>query len=286
MKGSLAQFAEDQGGDNEQIVTRKSPLPVSDFWADHAMCIIKSTYGDIASITEKDKDLLKFGRTKVSSSTPTTIMILPAGVTEETLLDTNGITTVSSSNASDNQTIVLEGHTIDGNGDFTFTTQQVVLNGQSQVTLSTPLARANRAYNSSGTELQGSVYFYEDGTSSGGVPTASSEVHLMIDAGRQQSEKCATTISSSDYWILTGFNATVIEKTTTIAEIRLDVREKGGVFRTRDYISTREGSNQPNKFRPYLIIPPNSDVRLTAVSTGANDEIVGHIEGVLAIITE
>ena len=203
----------------------------------------------------------------------------------ETYVTDNLITTVSSSSASDTEIVRIEGHTL-ANDNFTFSTQDVTLNGQTQVTLSTPLARVTRLANIGSNNLVGSVYVYQTGSSSGGVPSTAAEVHLQTRAGQNQSEKCATTLSSTDYWIVSGIYTDVIEKTAAYVDVELQGREYGGVFRPRLNISaTTAGGRARQPFTPYQIFKKNSDVRLSAVADGANTDVSGGIEGVLAVVT-
>jgi len=227
-----------------QVIVSESREPCADYWAQHAIDVIYKTYGHTVTIKGKSKDLLKSGRTVQSGSAVSTVMILPPDIENESYVSTNAITTVSSANAADAHNLVIEGYTIDGSGNFALVTQTVILDGQTQVALATPLARSTDVYNNGSTELVGPIYVYETDTSTAGVPDTPSKVHIMIAQGRQQSEKAATTISNDDYWVVTGFSGTVVEKVATAADIRLEVREKGGVFRIRDYVASSDGNSQ------------------------------------------
>lgn len=254
-----------------------------DFDISEAIKEVKSTYGDDISILKKSKSLTKFGRNKnVSNSELTTIMTLPSGELNETYVSTNIIDTISSDNASDTEEITIEGHTIDGSGDFTFFTQSVTLNGQNKVVLGTPLARMTRMFNNNGVELVGTIYGYEDTAISGGVPIDGTKVHCMIAEGRQQSQKASTTISKDDYWILTEFYADVLEKTSAFAEIDLEVRFKDKVFRQRIEIAASSSGRAEHDFKPFFIIPPNSDVRIRSLASNSNTDISAGIQGYLA----
>lgn len=252
---------------------------------------IFADYGDVVSVQEKKKSLFKFGRNRLVPNAATnasgaTVMTLPTGVYHETYAASNLITTMSSSSASDtSQTLTIEGHTISGS-NLTFVSQTKTLNGQNQVTLDTPLARCTRAYVSTGsTDLVGSVYFYEDDTSADGVPNTAAGVHLIIPAGDNQSLKSATSISSQDYWIVTNFYADALEKIAVFAEIKLQIRNLNGVFRTSVIKHAASGgSDAIIDFKPYLIIPKNSDVRLTAIGSANGIDVAGGIQGFLAVI--
>lgn len=255
-----------------------------DFWLEKAIHDIKKNYGHEVSIWEKGKDLLKFGRSEaVQTGTKTTLMTLPSGVYNETYASDNVITHVSSSSGSDTVEIVVEGHTISG-GNLTFVSQTVTLAGQTKTALTTPMARANRAYNDSGTDLVGNIYFYHDTAITAGIPNDLSTVHLMIRAGENNTEKCATSISSADYWIITGVYADVIEKTASTAEIVFESRVIGKVFREAFELTASNTSGTYRQGHPYVIVRPNSDVRLRALASAANTQVSGGIVGVLAKI--
>jgi len=254
---------------------------VDEPWLEHAIDIIYADYGHKVSATRKNKDLLKFGRTEEVQTTKTTIMAHKSGTYNETYVSTNIIDTVSSSSGSDTEILTVEGHTIDGSGDFTFVVQSATLDGQNKVTLSTPLARMTRMYNANSTDLVGTVYGYQDSAITSGVPNTGSLVHCVIPAGLNQSEKCSTTISSTDYWLITSIRGGVVEKTLSYGDFNLEVRLQGGVFRDIQDFTSGSGSDGGYKFKPYLIIPPNSDVRIRATASANNKEMNASIQGVL-----
>jgi hypothetical protein len=182
--------------------------------------------------------------------------------------------------------VVVEGHTIDGNGDFTFVTQSVTLNGQTPVALSVPLARANRAYNNNSTDLEGLVTVYQDtATVLAGVPQESALIHLEIEGNGifNQSRKAATTVSKDDYWIITGFNASCLEKQASFVEVVVEIREKGGVFRAAPIdIGLGAGDTTTLILEAAIIVKPNSDVRVRAFASGSNTGVSATLYGVLA----
>lgn len=242
-------------------------------------------YGDKVRIKDKGKALNKFGVRSDVGTSNTTVAQLGGTELHETYIATNGISHVSSSSTNDSEEIVVEGQTIDGNGDFTFVTQTATLNGQTKVALSTPLARCTRMYNNNGTNLEGTIYSFQDDTLSAGVPQTDTKIHCIIPQGKNQSFKCATTISKDDYWILTGGTIGVGKKQTAAADFFLEIRLKGKVFRQRDVLtaSTNGSSTVPTPIVPYLIVPPNSDVRVTCAASVAGTEVVASLTGYLAL---
>lgn len=250
-------------------------------WAER---YIKDRWGDTVSIDQKLKPLLKFGRNENVGTSGATNMTLPTGVSSETYVFTNAINTISSSNAANTQSVVIEGHTISGNV-LTFVTQTATLNGQNKVTLTTPLARATRIYNNTvtnGNNLAGQVYVYQDTTISAGVPVDGTKVHLMTRPARNQSEKASTSISGTDYWIITSYHAEVLEKSSAFADVELQVRNLPGVFRQQVDISAESGSLSQYFFDPPLVVRKNSDVRLQAIGSAANIDVSGGMQGYLA----
>ena len=255
-----------------------------DPWIQHAIEVISGTYGDTVSIQAKDKDLLKFGRNQLVNTTKSTLMTLPVGIDNEIYLSSNLITQISSSSASDTGSVIVEGHTSSDGLVFTFVTQTITLTGQTAVSLTTPLCRVSRVYNNGATDLVGSIYVAETDALTAGVPQTGAKVHLIVVAGINNSEKAATTISNSDYWIITGFYADCLEKTAAFGIVHLEVREAGKTFINKIDIACSTNFRGEHKFQPYLIIPKNADVRLRATGNAAGKDISGGLGGVLAIV--
>ena len=252
----------------------------------HAIKVIKGSYGDDVSVSRKQKSLLKYGRNEGVGTSAATIMDLAGSEVAETYVAGNLITHIASASTDDTtQTITVEGHTISG-GNLTFSTQTVAIAGRTKTALTTPIARATRAYVSSGsTDLTGPVYIAQDVTFTNGVPQTDSAVHLIIPAGRNQTRKASTSLSSQDYWIVTQFYCDVLEKTTTtFATTELEVRELGGVFLGQAQVSCSDSHRGPFTFDPYLVIPKNSDVRLQATASTSGVDVSGGIQGYLAVI--
>lgn len=247
----------------------------------HAITTIRSNYGDDVSIKAKRKGLLKFGSNAAvgTNADGYTLMTLAGSERHESYVSDNLITHFASSDASDDQEIVIEGHTISGN-ILTFQTQTVTLNGTTKTALDTPLARVTRLYNNGSTDFAGTIYVARDVTFTDGVPQTDSAVHLIVDSGNQ-SEKASTSLSSTDYWIVTKIYADVLKKTAGFADVQLQVRTVGKVFRSVARFASSSGRHEELTFMPYLVIPKNSDVRLVAVAD-ATAEVSGGIHGFLA----
>ncbi len=246
---------------------------------------IQGDYGVTASVAAKRKTLLKFGRNQNvgSDATGYTIWYTGQDQAHETYVaaGTNSIDTISSSDGGDTQAVVIEGHTSDADGNLTFVVQSATLEGQGKVVLSTPLNRMTRLYNNGATDFAGEVYGYEDTAIVGGKPTDTTKIHITVPVNHNQSEKASTSISQRDYWVVEEIHVYVNEKAAAFADISLQVREKGKVFRT---IFTASTSNAYDfSVRPTLIVPANSDVRLVAVSDSTSRDVGGVINGYLAI---
>lgn len=232
----------------------------------------------------KRKNLFKFGqRTALGTSEAT---VWEGDDLHETLPTANDITVVSSSSGSDTTTLVVEGHTISGS-ELTFVTQSVTLTGQTDATLTTALARCTRMYASGATNLVGNVYAHEGGTTSAGKPTNTAEIHAVIPAGRNQTEKCQTAISNSDMWFITDMEAHMTGSTSARVELELQVKLGGKVWRpvgARFGLSTTGTIGNQHIFTVPIIIPRNSDVRMIAVASTTNVDVSAGMNGFLASI--
>jgi len=244
----------------------------------HAIEEIRAQIGGDSFL--KAKSLLKFGR---NSTVGTSYVTVQEHGGNEIYLSSNLIDSVISTNAGNTQEIEIEGHYIDGNGDFIFHKQQATLNGQNRVALTTPLARATRVANIDSTEFAGTVYVHQQDTYSSGVPDTASKIHVIMSASDQQSLKAATTISKNDYWIITSALIGVAQKSgAPIVTFKIQVREKGGVFRTRATATTSNSQSVPITLNPPITVPANSDVRIQAKSSTSNTEVEAWMNGYLA----
>jgi len=243
--------------------------------------------GQSWSVYKKSKSLNKFGRRSGVGSSKATVGSL-GGELHETLLATNGITSVISSDAGDNQTITIEYHTISG-GELTFGVQSVTLNGQTAVTLPTACARVSRLYNTSATEMAGDIYVYEGGATTAGVPDTASEIHLQVDAGEQQSKKAATSISNVDAWFITGITTSVVAGTpgSQVVDFDLEIKSTTSVWRPQLEWSCQIGALNTVSIDldPVIIVPKNHDVRVSAeAASGTGIDVTASFRGFLATV--
>lgn len=246
------------------------------------------------NIRRKAKTLQKFGRRSIGSSGVYTVAELPDA--HETLVTTNAIDSVVSTENADTQTIAIEGHTIDLSGNLTFVAQQVTLPGDNTApaTLATPLARATRAYVLDGTFASpstaptGTVTVYDSSTAgglSGGEPVNTVATKITITAGQTQSQKAATALSSTDCLFITGLSYMATRQSGAASvDFLVESRQSGGPYRPLGVEVALRTSAQPYTYvpiRPWRIIAPNSDVRIIADASAAC-EIAAHWQGLLA----
>lgn len=280
------------------LIGKDYGLAVNDPYLALAEQEIESLTGNKVSVFQKKKSLFKFGETlNADSGVKTTVANFQGTVVNETLATGNTVDSIVSDNVNDTGIVTVEGHYFSGD-DLIFHIQQVTLNGQTPVSLSQALARSTRAAVTDGTiaspavDLVGNVYVYDSALATGvtnGVPDVATATKLMITAGNNQSKKCATSLSSTDYWIVTEIFAAMEKGTggTVVADIEVECKKLGGVWVPMGLQFDLRSSVVPDfeeVLKPYRIIPPNTDVRMVAVSDGANTEVVGHINGQLATI--
>lgn len=237
----------------------------------HAVETILDVYGD--TVTIKDKTLRKFGRNDDIDADVQEMVWLAGGI--ETLPTGNTINTLVSTNAGDGQTVTIEGHTLSG-GDLTFVSQTATLNGTTNVTLTTPLARATRIINTGTTDFAGTVTVFVNG----------GDTHLSTSGSNNQSLKAATAISSQDYWVVNSWSCSVLRANAAIVDFKFQVSPVGGVFTTKGTCSvSRDAGTVLLTFDPPIIVPKNSDVRVLATSSAANTQVDSTINGYLALVS-
>ena len=244
---------------------------------------IYRTFGDMVSINDKAKSLIKFGKSATLGTGRETVWTVGGN---ETYVTTNVIDSISSSSVNDMEEIAVECHTVTGTGEnqqFTFLTQTVALNGQSRVALPIPVARVSRVYNNNGQYLEGVVHVYQNTPIVAGVPTDTTKVHAQIPQGFQQSFKAATTFSNEDYYILTGGFGSVTYKQAAAVNFYLETRQDGKVFREGAAVSANSsGGAWQIKLDPAIVIPKNSDLRITCQSGSQGAEVYASFQGYLA----
>lgn len=248
----------------------------------HAIEEINNTYGDVVSVMDKKKSLIKFGR---NGSVDTAFETVWRVGGDETYPTTNAIDKISSSDDSDNQNIVIEGHTI-SSGELTFVTQTATLDGFVETALTTPLARVTRLYNDDTSNFAGTIYVYEDDTVTDGVPQTTSKIHMAVTA-QNQSEKASTSFSNQDYFIMTSFSGYCFDKSAAVVEFIIETRVVATTPKVFRRIYSTAGTNGVPTVREFtvpIIIPKNSDVRIRASADNASTDIGADFSGYLATV--
>lgn len=266
-------------GANDELLLRQLKQQKQNSFMNQTIQEIKNQYGHTVNL--KSKILKKFGKNpSLNASTYETIWETGGN---ETYVSGNNIDTVSSSNTGDNQSVVIEGHTISGS-ELSFAIQTVTLNGQNKVVLTTPLYRVSRLYNDDTTDFAGDIYVYEDDTISGGVPTTTSKIHMKVIGSQNQSEKASTSTSNKDYLIVTSVFGSCSVKSANAVEFNLQVRLFGKVFRSiYTWSASSDASTVFISFQPYLIVPPNSDIRIVGISASGTPTALAGFNGVFAL---
>ena len=240
---------------------------------------IYQAYGDTTRVSRKS--LHKFGRLSSLGTSESEINYLGIDSVHST---TNSITHFSSADGGDTQTLRVEGMTISG-GLLTFVAQDITLAGQTKTALTTPLSRVTRIANvSSATATSGDVYVYEGGAVSGGIPTDLNTVGNVMPAEDQSTLFAGTSISSTNYFLCTGFYAYLAKKTSGFADIKLKTREISSVYRTVQVVSIGASAPAEHKFNPPLIVKSNSDIDLVATGSTTNLDVCAGFDGYFADI--
>ena len=180
------------------------------------------------------------------------------------------IDTISSSDASDTQDIVIIGQTLDN----TEVTQTATLNGQNKVTLSTPLYRVYRMYVDDSTDLAGYCYCYVDGDITDGVPDTASDVRAVINNGNNQTEMCIYTIPAGKQGFFLGGYVSMNKSSGNYAIFTWRLRNRGKVFRVQSRIACIGTGNSNWRYKyptPVGPIPAGTDILIRAEEVEANN---------------
>lgn len=245
------------------------------------------------SFWQKRKALRKFGRTiNADSGTKTEVAIFQDNLVSETYATTNTIDSVISSSTSDTTDVQVQGHYLDGNGDWIFHVQTVTLQGRTAVPLTQPLVRGTRLQNAGAVDFVGNIYLYDATLATGttlGVPDVATATKVMIRAGENQSEKCSTTISGGDVWAITFVSVSASRGNATVTvDYEVEYRRKGGVWLPLGLEGTVRSSGAGravDELRPVPVIYPNSDVRLVVTTNADNTICSGRIAGILGSVS-
>ena len=283
-----------------------------DYWIKYATQKIKSDYGDSVRVLTnedgigKNKDLLKFGATSAIGTSEKMIMTLAGSELAETFATDNTIDAIVSDDALNTQLLTIEGHKRLENNLMQFIVQQKRLTGQTRALLDTPLFRQTRTYVDDYLSLPiqsgSSVFTYESsgGVSAGGIPSSDASIHSIIQAGsstvpylrNNQTQKCATSVSYQDYLIITLVYAfmTRASGSNSSCDIFLKWRKIDATgpkaFRTV-FVGSLNSNGSTGLYidkPPYIIIPKNSDIIMTAIGSTTGIAVSAGFNGVLALV--
>jgi hypothetical protein len=181
---------------------------------------------------------------------------------------------ISSSHNSDTVSINVQG--LDANWDIQ--TVSVTLVGQTKTAIpSVTWRRVFRAYNESGTDLQGDVYIYEDDTTTTpGVPDTAAKVRAKIDLAHQQTLMAIYTVPAgySAYMLSFWFDGNRLTGAAVLAtDMVVQVRPFGGVFLTKHTTGWHSyGGHINHTFGVPQRFTEKSDIKIyLAEASGASD---------------
>ena len=247
----------------------------------------------------KPKVLHKFGRTtSANNGVKTTVATFQSTIVNETFSTGNSIDALASGSSLDVGIVSVEGHYFDADLNLVFSVQDVQMTGKTSAPLNPTLARATRLFPpkqtiaSPAVSLTGPVYVYDTVASGGlssGVPVNAAASKLVVGAGKNQSEKCATALSGIDYWLVTSCYAALNRAVGSgvNADVEIEFRQLGGVWLplgVEMQLRTAADHQSFHAFDPCLIVPKNSDVRMVAISDTDNSVVSGYIRGHLALV--
>ena len=230
------------------------------------------------------KGLRKYGRNPDLDTADGITEVNALGI-NETYLSDNLITHAVSSSGSDTGQLYIEGMTLSG-GIFTFITQTITLTGQTKVALTTPLARVTRVRYLGVSNNIGDIYVMEDEAVTGGVPDDINDAHALALAGTNNSLKAATSVSNTNFFIMTYWRGSVGRQAAASCDFQLNVRTIGSTpFIVTDTESAASGSaGFIIKEPPFLIVPPNSDISIDCDTSANNTDVKAGFGGYFADI--
>jgi len=197
-----------------------------------------------------------------------------------TFSTTAAINSISSSNASDNVEITIEG--LDANWDRVI--QTINLTGQTRLALPTSLIRVYRVFNSNTTPLLGDVYVYENTALSGGVPIDVSLIRAQVKASANQTEMMIYSVPAGKTLVyVEGYVA--ISKSGGVASSAVFTqlrRDFGKVFRVgrRISLNTQGTGTWRAVYTIPLVFQEKSDIVFRCESVSANNTgVTGGFQG-------
>jgi len=247
--------------------------------------IYRST-GLTYSVKDSYRTISKFGRhLPLANGITTTIAELGIGEINETYIADNLITHVVSDDAADTVAVRVRGFTIDGSGNFTRVTQQGTLTGLTPVALATPLVRAERMSNEGATDLVGTVSVIQGSATTLGVPDDPALVHVTIQAGFNQSFKCAFSTASDEYCLVFEMGGSVERASgaTSSVDFDVEVRKSGGVFQQKFPFNAVAGAGTIDLHHGApILVSPSGDIRVRGTANANATSTNAHLIGIFA----
>lgn len=190
-------------------------------------------------------------------------------ITEYTYSTSADIDTISSSDAGDTQLVEVQG--LDSNWELTI--QEVTLNGQTDVTLTTPLIRAFRVKNIGTTDFAGSVYLRTNGSAqTAGVPDVGTTVRAIVVGHDNQTQMAVYTVPDGYTLHVHHVWAGIIDNTDEQLQLELYVRNFEKIFRVQR--TSVLSSSVGNYESPYVIpvcYPARTDIEFKALHLGTTN---------------
>jgi hypothetical protein len=180
------------------------------------------------------------------------------------------IVSVSSSDASDVQDILVFGLDVDGYQ----VTQLITLQGQTRVALTTPLWRVYRIENWDDTSFAGTVYVYSGTANTAGVPSGGSITKALVDDGNNQTQMAVYTIPRGMVGFLVraevgfGFSGSIGAGTQEV-RFAFKARTYGQVFKIKKSVYlVSSSSSEHTDWRPFHdVLPELSDILICVKET-------------------
>ena len=202
--------------------------------------------------------------------------------------NTAAINYISSSDNADNQEITVEGL----DSDYNPQSITVTLNGNTKTQIGTgeTFLRVFRAFNSDTTEFAGTVYIYEnDTTTTPGVPDTPSKVKAEIRSIDQQTYMALYTVPAGHTALFLGgaISITVGASAAKSALVDLLTRFEGKIFRSQELVGISSSgssvfSQDLHSLGP-LRLPEKTDIKARVREVSANDTGVSAYFAILLI---
>lgn len=260
----------------------------NELWVQQAINEVERQDGLSVSVELEKNSITRLGRNfDMTADVPS--IIWNVGINDETLpaAGSNPIDRVSSSSASDVETIALLGHTSDAFGNKSVVSLVITLNGQTPVVIDPPLHRVVDVARNAPPPLVGDVYVYEDSAVVAGVPSDLTKVHSKIDGslGYQRGNKAAVTISSDVYFFITSWSFSIDRQQSGFCDFTLDTKNLDSVFIERAVgTCSRDSGTDLIMFRPFLIMRPNADLFVRGTANGTGIRATTQVSGIVASI--